>query len=254
MKYWPITLRPNRMERSLLPSRVVWFVQQAAPPPALLSLHKSVFTYRRDEVPPRPCSLFVMKRFLQILFAASFLVPISAFLTKTNVLAEGGDTPQIALSVLQASPGATIEITGGRFQPDIFVTFILVLNGSETQLGKILADDHGEFTTSILLPLELQIGQYEFRAVDEKNRVAIAPIAIIKDESGVDDPVSRQQDDGLLAPMPTLSANAPTPMLQSVSSSQSKPPDNSSIPFVWIAAGIGSILILGLMVGVKRKK
>jgi hypothetical protein len=193
-----------------------------------------------------------MKRFLQVLFAVSLCVLISVPGTTVVAFAEGGATPQIALSVLQASPGATIEITGGRFEPDIFVTLILSQNGTETRLGKILADDHGEFTTTVLLPSELQLGQYEFRAVDEKNRAATSPLAIVADASGSDAADARQEEDGLLLPMPTLAPNAPTPMLGSVSSAQSRPSENPWMPSAWIAAGIGMIFIMGLLIRLKR--
>jgi len=161
---------------------------------------------------------------------------------------------QIKLSVSQASPGATIEVQGGRFPEDAMVKFVMQNAENQVSLGTVIADDHGEFSVTVLIPLDVQDGSYEFQAVDDKNQLATAPITIMADTSGQEGSDQRENDDGLLAPMPTLDANAPTPMLQSVSSSQSKPSDSSSIPYVWIAAGIGAILVLGLMVGVKRKR
>lgn len=184
----------------------------------------------------------ILDRFLIVFFTSLLLLP------NTSPVAAEGETPQIALSVYQASPGATIEITGGRFEPDIQVTLLLLQNGTQIPLGTVLCDDHGEFTVPVLLPLNLQVGQYEFQAVDEKNRMAAAPLAIIADENGGED--LRQDEDGLLQPMPTLMPVVATPLAQT-NDSQNAPNSNSMPSIVWIALILTGLLIAAIIRVVK---
>jgi hypothetical protein len=190
-----------------------------------------------------------MKLFLRFLFLA---ILVMAFPVTSMALGEGGETPQIALSVAQASPGATIEIAGGRFEPDIGVKFILVQNGTEIELGTILCDDHGEFNTAVLLPDDLQVGDYEVRGMDEKNRIATAPLIIVSDGSGQEQEGQRSEEDLLLAPMPTVAAGAPTPQLASDTPTENLPKEQRSVPYAWIIAGIGIVVVSILVLKFKR--
>jgi hypothetical protein len=145
-----------------------------------------------------------MKRALPNHLFACFVALIFVLGARSSALAESGDTPQISLSVSKASPGATIEVEGGRFVPDALVRFVLFQSGPQIQLGTILADDHGEFTTAILLTLGLQPGQYEIHAIDERNHIAIELLTIVPDQNEQEGNVQREDSDPLLAPMPTI--------------------------------------------------
>ena len=102
----------------------------------------------------------MMRRFLPHLFIVIVTLIFAAVpLLSASAIGENGERPQIALRVAQASPGATIEVEGGRFEPDIMVKFVLFQNGTQHQLGTILADDHGEFLIPVFLPVELEPGQ-----------------------------------------------------------------------------------------------
>jgi hypothetical protein len=194
-----------------------------------------------------------MKRYILACLLTSFILLSTGFIKLTPAFAYAA-LPQIALSVSKASPGATIEVMGGRFPEDSVVQFVMQNSGYQLSIGTVTADDHGEFSVAIWLPLDMQYGEYEFQAIDEKNQMAKAPIAIIADPSGQETGGQRDDSDALLAPMPASAANLPTPGLAPASSSQSQPPESSSIPLMWIAAGIGLILFLGLMVAGKRKR
>ena len=183
-----------------------------------------------------------MKRHSLFLLRSVLIALLLLLAGVSTAAAEEGETPQIALSVYQASPGATIEITGGRFEEDILVTLVLFKDGAQTELGSTLADDHGEFFVAILLPYELQAGEYEFRAIDEKSRTAVAPLAIVADASGMEESGERDDADGLLAPMPTAAAAVSTQVSDTAPSA-----GGATSSIVWIIAGVGVLLLLGLL-------
>lgn len=183
-----------------------------------------------------------MKRFHHLL--TGLITLAFAFMSTSPVLAqEEGANPQLALSVSQAGPGATIEILGSRFEPDIMVHFLLMRDGTQIRIGSTLADDHGEFLTTALLPYELQPGQYEFQAIDEKNRAATVLLTIILDESVEEE--QRTDEDPLLAPMPTYAPGVsvtPMPVVESLESPVTS--ESSTFPWVPVIAGAGVLFLL----------
>jgi hypothetical protein len=158
--------------------------------------------------------------------------------------------PQIALSVSQASPGATIEVMGGRFPEDAVVKFMLHSPQNEIPLGTITADDHGEFSVAVLIPSDVKLGDYEFQAIDEQNQMAIAPVSIIADTSGQDGSDQREDSDGLLAPMPTIApgtASTPPPQSATFGSPASKGTSVTLIFSVLLGAGIIALLSIRIL-------
>ena len=161
-----------------------------------------------------------------------------------------GETPQIQLSVSQASPGALIEVIGGRFEPDAVITFVLYRPENQVQLGTVMADDHGEFTSAILLPIDLPYGQYEFKAADEHSRVATAALTISRDTSEQEENDQRGEEEPLLVPMPQNKAVAPAP--QTAMGTAVSAPMSAGDSSAWwlfplvavIGAGVGAALVL----------
>src|SRR6185436_8620660 len=100
-----------------------------------------------------------------------------------------------------ASPGATIEVMGGRFPEDAVVKFILHNSQNEISLGTVTADDHGEFSVAVLMPLDMQLGEYEFQAIDEQKQMAKAPLSIVSDPGAQEGSDQREASDALLSPM-----------------------------------------------------
>lgn len=180
---------------------------------------------------------------------------IFVFAISSPVLAEEGETPQLVLSVLEASPGATIEVTGGHFEPDVLVTFILFRNGTQIQLGTVFADYHGDFTAAVLLPLDLQLGRSEFRAVDEKGHGAIAALTIVPDPSGLEGGEAREEEDPLLAPMPTYAPGVvPGGVVQATAqpTPREAPGSNRDATiFVGFVLAVGILVVIGLRVSRK---
>lgn len=191
-----------------------------------------------------------MKRNLSILF---FLPIFTQFLFAPPAFAQEGETPQITLSVYEASPGATIEITGGHFEPDVLISFYLIQNGNQVPVGTAVADWEGHFTVSLLLPHDLQLGQYEFQALDERNRSAFALIAIIPDPNAAGSDPSRDEDDNLLAPMPTFAPGVVPGEPAQSTNPQSAPSTQitATSSFLWI--GLGLLVVLSLTIfGLKK--
>jgi hypothetical protein len=194
-----------------------------------------------------------MKRNLLACLTAGLILQLFVFAFPHQIFAQAA-LPQIALSVSEASPGATIEVEGGRFDPDAIVSFYLFHSGGQVQLGGVLADDHGEFLSSVFLPLSLEPGSYEFHAIDENNRVTAAPLAIIADVSGQAQDGQRAEDDLLLAPMPTYTSPTLAAPTAAMPASPVSAQPRSSIPWALVAAGAaGAALVVGLSVRKRRR-
>lgn len=147
-----------------------------------------------------------MNRFPRTRFVAAIIALVLALIVVLPASAQEGETPQIGLSVWQASPGATIEITGGHFEPDIMVSFVLALGENHLPVGEFFADDHGDFTTAVLLPSDLSYETYEFRIFDEQSRVLSVPLEIVPELSEEEAGAWRERDEGFLAPIPTVAS------------------------------------------------
>ena len=181
-------------------------------------------------------------------FAAGLLFLFLSAIAPIPVLASQSP-PQVQLSVAQASPGATIEVIGGHFPEDAMVE--LAMRNAEKQItfGTFLADDHGEFTIPILLPLDLQHGEYEFLVTDERNQVAAAPLTIIPDPQSQEAGDLREDSDGLVAPMPTLAPGADsTPLPQTTTSDAQAPQPNTARLMYPILFGVVLLILLGLRI------
>ena len=183
------------------------------------------------------------------------LLAVIFALSKTLVAsAQQGYSLLIMLSVVQASPGARIEIAGSHFEPDIAVSFVLFQEGNETPLGTVTADNHGDFDTSVLLPYELPFGDYEFRGVDEKGNFAAVPFSIVPDPSQEENGEPRDEEDPLLAPMPTYAPGVSvTPMVVKEETGTPVVP-NATVSWVPLLTLGGTVLAILLLVFWVRKR
>lgn len=220
--------------------------------PIVRFLFRKHHVTNRDEGEPRPYLFFIpMKRSFPIQFFLTLATVIFAVLVASPALAQAGDTPQILLSVLEASPGATIEIAGGHFEPDVNIAFILIQNESRTPIGTAVADWEGNFAASFLLPHTLQPGKYEFHAVDERNRSVVTPFTIVPDPNREGDVDLREQVDNLLAPVPTFKPGVvpgePAQSKTPVSSLPQKSPSTNLLLWVGLTlSALGSIAFFKL--------
>jgi hypothetical protein len=87
-------------------------------------------------------------------------------------------------------------------------------------------------------------GEYVIQGVTDDHTVDSPSITIWGTaDLGSADAEPRAEDDGLLAPMPTIAAGAPTPMMASAPLAETAPVENSMIPYAWIAAGVAIVLL-----------
>jgi hypothetical protein len=116
-----------------------------------------------------------------------------------------GRTPRLEISVERMNPGGVVDVRGVEFDYEEVVTLYLERQGIVIELGQIVADLEGIFIHIIVLPVDLPAGEYKIRGVTDHHDV-LSPVltvqgpAILSEEGGQGE---RDEDDGLLAPMPT---------------------------------------------------
>lgn len=188
-------------------------------------------------------------------FIHSFvLILLFSLLTVRPVFAHGDDA-RIEISPERLNPGGVLEIRGVSFEPESQVTLFLVGPPGEISLGVVLADMEGLFQLALALPVDLAEGSYVVRgATDDDHSVDSPQLAIWGSaDLGSADGESREEEDGLLAPMPTIGPGIATPVMASASGTGSSvPAENSTVPSAWIAAGIGIIVLSLILIKLKR--
>ena len=145
--------------------------------------------------------------FRYFLFAIVFILALS-FVQSTH--AHGGE-PRLEISAERMNPGGVVDVRGVSFGMEESVTLALIGSGVEISLGELIADAEGGFRHIAMLPSDLVEGTYYFRATTSHHWVISPPLTVwgtAITEGGEQGP--RDEDDGLLAPMPTFAPDAPT--------------------------------------------
>jgi hypothetical protein len=135
------------------------------------------------------------------LITAVFILALSA---AHPVQAHGGE-PRLEISAERLNPGAVLDVRGVEFGYDDVVTLALIGSEAEIALGEITANAEGEFKKIVVLPYDLVEGTYYFRGTTTHHWVMSPPFTVwgtAIEEGGGQGP--RDEDDGLLAPMPTF--------------------------------------------------
>ncbi len=155
-----------------------------------------------------------------------------------------GQTPRLEISAERLNPGGVLDIRGVEFDYEEVVTLYLERQGIVVQLGQIVADLEGIFIYTIVLPVDLPAGEYMIRGVTEHHDV-LSPVltvqgpAILSEGSGQGE---RDEDDSLLAPMPTYAPGVvPGGVEQSTQAAE-------PIPEQAPVSGLSPILLLGLSI------
>ena len=166
-----------------------------------------------------------MKKLSFVTFVLLCILGLVSF-RATAAYAHGGE-PRLEISIERVRPGGVVDVRGVDFGPEEIVTLALVNTGGSIPLGEITADVEGIFLQSVTLPVDLPAGTYNFLAVTDDHRVASpnlvvdgAPILGKGGEQAV-----REEDDPLLAPMPTLAMG-----FTSTSVAQSNIPSTNANP------------------------
>jgi hypothetical protein len=138
---------------------------------------------------------FVISAIITVLLSAVLVPAASAH----------GRTPRLEINVERMNPGGVVDLRGVEFDYEESVTLYLERQGIVIQLGTIVADLEGVFVHTIVLPLDLPAGIYTIRGVTEHHDVLSPALTVqgpaLQSEGGGQG--ERDEDDGLLAPMPT---------------------------------------------------
>lgn len=168
-----------------------------------------------------------------------------------------GRTPRLEISTERLNPGGVLDIRGVEFDYEELVTLFLERRGIVVSLGEITADLEGIFIHTIVLPSDLPVGEYIVRGVTTHHDV-LSPIftvqgpAILSEGGGQGE---RDEDDGLLAPMPTYAPGVvPGAITQPTSATVtvSEPPGvTHGNPMLLV--GLSILLVLAVFFGFRRK-
>lgn len=125
--------------------------------------------------------------------------------------------PRVEISKERLNPGEVVDVRGVSFDMDEPVTLTLLGSSVEIPMGEALSDGEGDFLQILVLPADLAEGTYYIRATTNHHWVISPPLTVwgtAAVEGGGQG--LRDEDDGLLAPMPTAAAPLPQPTLVSV--------------------------------------
>lgn len=167
--------------------------------------------------------------------------------------------PRVEISVERLNPGGVVNVRGVSFGMDDTVTLTLLGTGVEIRLGEIIADGEGEFLQIVVLPTDLVEGIYYIRATTSHHWVISPPLTIwgaAVVEGGGQGP--RDEDDSLLAPMPTY---PPAAQVGSTASSFVSSAPVEAVPvitwnptIVFLVAVVIIVVVVMLRLGRKRSE
>lgn len=179
----------------------------------------------------------------------SKLVPLISAILLAFVIVQPalahGDEPRLEISPEKLSPGAVLDIRGVDFEFEEQVTLTLYNDQTEAPFGTVLADVEGVFLLSITLPFDLHEGTYVIRAMTDDHTVESPPITVAGtavDEGGGQG--ERDEDDALLAPMPTYAPGVSSTPIPQVEPGANTAPETSSPYLLWVIASLGVILVI----------
>jgi len=139
-------------------------------------------------------------------FTLAVLVFHLIFLQTSGVFAHG-DEPRLEISVDRMNPGGVVDVRGVDFEFEEVITLMLVSSQTAIPFGEIVADTEGVFLQTIILPVDLAEGTYNFLAITDDHNITSpdltvqGPAVVAEGEGGQG---LRDDDDPLLAPMPTF--------------------------------------------------
>jgi len=182
------------------------------------------------------------------------IVIILAFTFVHPTLAHGGH-PRLEINVERINPGGTLDVRGVEFDYEQTVTLYLERKGIVVQLGEVVTDLEGVFIHIVVLPTDLPEGIYNIRAVTSHHDVLSPALMIqgspILGEGGGQG--ERDEDDGLLAPMPTFAPGvSSTPLPQTAALEPPLSKRNSTTLIYSILVGVTIVALLGLRILKKR--
>jgi hypothetical protein len=185
--------------------------------------------------------------------AFGFLLFIFALGVAQPVYAHGGQ-PRLEINIDHTNPGAVVDVRGVEFGYDDLVMLALIGSEAEIALGETTANGEGEFQQIVVLPPDLIEGTYYFRATTIHHWVISPPLTVwgtaVLEGGGQGE---RDEDDGLLAPMPTFAPAVVTAPVAAVPV-EATPASaaNRNVPALIALMVIGSTIV-AIVFAIKRK-
>jgi len=127
------------------------------------------------------------------------------------------DEPRLEINTDRLNPGGVVDVRGVAFDYEESVTLALIGSQADIPLGEITANLEGEFLHIVVLPSDLVEGTYYFRATTSHHWALSPPLTVwgtAMMEGGGQG--LRDEDDPLLAPMPTFAPAVATAPIASV--------------------------------------
>ena len=179
----------------------------------------------------------------------SVIIVVALSLFIVPVASAHSTQPRVEISMERANPGMVISVRGVSFDRDDIVNLALIGSSTEFSFGEVTADPEGELIYNASLPRELLEGTYYFRATTVHHWVLSPPVTvwgIAYEEGGGQGP--RDEDDGLLAPMPTFPpAVVTTPVPQAPAEAMPGSTGNRNLIPLAVLIVVGIVLAFSMM-------
>ena len=194
---------------------------------------------------------------MSVRYLVSFVIVLLVSLFVVPRASAHGRTPRLEISAERMNPGGVLDIRGVEFDYEELVTLYMERQGIVVSLGEVNADLEGIFIHTIVLPSDLPAGEYTIRGVTEHHDV-LSPIfsvqgPVIVGQGGGQG--EREDEDGLLAPMPTYApVISSSPLPQTDSLEAPVPKGDPTVLILSIVVGAGIATLLSLRVLKKQKK
>jgi hypothetical protein len=177
--------------------------------------------------------------FVIILLLSLFVVPPAS---------AHGRTPRLEISAERMNPGGVLDIRGVEFDYEEVVTLYMERQGIVVSLGEVNADLEGIFIHTIILPSDLPSGEYSIRGVTEHHDV-LSPVFSVQGQAVAGEgggQGERDDDDGLLAPMPTYAPGVVPGVVTQPAAQPAfqEPPGSSRRPLLLVLLGSVAVGIL----------
>ena len=189
-----------------------------------------------------------------------YILVIGSVLYRAYPVLAHGDDPRLEISPERSNPGGVVDLRGFDFEREEVITLMLVNSSTSIPFGEVLADVEGGFLLNLALPVDLAEGTYTFLAVTDDHNV-VSPELTIQGppiEGGDGDEGVRDQEEPLLAPMPTFAPGVvpeggSQPTIQPETDTTASVSSLTTIAMISSAVLIAAVLVL-LGVRVMRKK
>lgn len=196
---------------------------------------------------------------MNVRFLVAGILSITLALMLTTFARAHATTPRLEISLERVNPGGVFDLRGVGFDYEESVTLYLERPGIVVQLGNVSADTEGIFLHIAVLPVDLPEGVYNVRGVTSHHDV-VSPALTVQSPAIIEGggQGERDEDDGLLAPMPTyapgvIPGGVSATALPQTTAMESPPSTGSTFTLAYsLFLGIAIIAFFGIRILRKR--